>query len=155
MGIWTPVIINMLPFRTWANFQRYISSVLESFITGILGYFDTQFTNHHNGVSDSQRMLQPLATRVPKVTLKRVDAIFPSLKDTLVSFLCLCVEAKVLSCALHLRGCKSKYFLFPTFSVLHMYLFMLKWLHVFVMWLSVGYSGTGIVCLPHVKREGN
>jgi hypothetical protein len=38
-------------------------------------------------------MLQSLATRVPKIILKRVEEIFPSLKESLLSF-CACVQRR-------------------------------------------------------------
>jgi hypothetical protein len=40
-------------------------------------------------------MLHSLATRVPRVLLQRVEEIFPSLKETMVSVLCLFVQYRM------------------------------------------------------------
>jgi hypothetical protein len=45
-------------------------------------------------VYNLQSVQQPIGEKVPKVVLRRVEEIFPSLKESSVSFLCLCAEAK-------------------------------------------------------------
>jgi hypothetical protein len=56
-----------------------------------------------------KEILQSLGTRVPKIMLKRVEEIFPPLKEGLVSHLCLYAEESVLSsCSLHICGQKTK-----------------------------------------------
>jgi hypothetical protein len=42
-----------------------------------------------------QKMLHSLATRVPAIIVKRAEEMYPSLKESLVSFLCLCAEERV------------------------------------------------------------
>jgi hypothetical protein len=51
-----------------------------------------------------QQILQSLAMRVPKIILQRIEEIFPCLKESLVSVLCLC-DQKVFSssCSLDLH----------------------------------------------------
>jgi hypothetical protein len=44
-----------------------------------------------------EQILQSLATRVPKIILQRVEEIFPPLKESLVSVLCLCDQKIFLS----------------------------------------------------------
>jgi hypothetical protein len=41
-------------------------------------------------ISTLQKHLQSLATRVPKIILQRVDEIWPALKESTVSVLCMC-----------------------------------------------------------------
>jgi hypothetical protein len=43
-------------------------------------------------ISRPQKHLQSLATRGPKVVLQRVDEIWPALKESTVSVLCICAE---------------------------------------------------------------
>jgi hypothetical protein len=44
-----------------------------------------------------QRILHSLATRVPRVLLQRVEEMFPSLRETMVSVLCLFAQDRVFS----------------------------------------------------------
>jgi hypothetical protein len=64
-----------------------------------------------------QKMLHSLATRVPVIIVKRAEEMYPSLKGSWVSFLCLCAEERVfLSCLLDLHAQKTKYSSFTIFS---------------------------------------
>jgi hypothetical protein len=47
-------------------------------------------------VLDFQKIMQSLSTRVPKIIVQKAEEIFPSLKEGLVSILCLCVKKQIL-----------------------------------------------------------
>jgi hypothetical protein len=44
------------------------------------------------GVLNLQKTLQSLGTKVPKIIVQRVDEIFPSLKESMVSTILVCKE---------------------------------------------------------------
>jgi hypothetical protein len=46
-------------------------------------------------VLNLQSILQSLAARVPKIMVQRVEEIYPSLKESLVSGVCLCAQTNV------------------------------------------------------------
>jgi hypothetical protein len=54
------------------------------------------------GVLNVQKIVQYIATRVPKIIVQRVEEIFPSLKEGVVSVLCMCVK-KGLYCLVNSR----------------------------------------------------
>jgi hypothetical protein len=57
-------------------------------------------------------MMQHLAERQPRIVLQRAEKIFPTLKESLVSFLCLNAQKPVfLSCSLYLQHRKVSYLL--------------------------------------------
>jgi hypothetical protein len=43
-------------------------------------------------VADLQKSMQSLATKVPKITVKRAEEIVPTVMETLVSVPCLCAQ---------------------------------------------------------------
>jgi hypothetical protein len=58
-----------------------------------------------------QMVLHSLARRVPKIILQRVEEIYPTLNERLVSVLCLCVQKRMLSpYSLHSHGHRNYIF---------------------------------------------
>jgi hypothetical protein len=47
-------------------------------------------------VSWLRKILQSLANRVPKIVLQRAEDIFPAVRESMVSVLCLCAQKRVL-----------------------------------------------------------
>jgi hypothetical protein len=43
-----------------------------------------------------QSVLRSLATRVPRIMLQRAEEMFPALRETMVSVLCMCAQKRIL-----------------------------------------------------------
>jgi hypothetical protein len=59
-----------------------------------------------------QKIQHSLATRVPKIVLHRVEEIIPSLTESVVSILCLCVQKIILLSDAQDLCVKRKYFFY-------------------------------------------
>jgi hypothetical protein len=57
-------------------------------------------------------ILQSLATRVPRIILQRAEEMFPALRESLVSVLCMCAQKRiVLSSSVNSDSQRNKYFM--------------------------------------------
>jgi hypothetical protein len=46
-------------------------------------------------VEDLQRILQSLARRVPRIILQRAEEMFPALRESLATVLCMCAQKRM------------------------------------------------------------